>query len=327
MKQPFTIGGSTPLKKALLEETGIELVCETVLKHTYLVPDNGKFYGEGSKYSTHYQLPQDWDKAIAAVTDFFAEEKFEKDKWYYANDGSLTQSIFKFSHIDKDDQPMFSEAINLYDDKATYFTNQKTFRNLQPATTEQIELMLGKVAESKGYVKGAKAICLLDEYKKHLDGRYFEYVEKSDSLIASTPDAMELNILIYQEGKWAELLPQEEPKSSDVKTEHVRAFVKEWMEGHEPDTFIANEHGNYVYSAGPTSINLPSFFEELLLDYIDHDPQAKEPKPETLVLKDIVLSDILSIGEDSTFEIKQYDRVDLHLTATHLQQLKAYFSK
>jgi hypothetical protein len=52
----------------------------------------------------------------------------------------------------------------------------------------------------------------------------------------------------------------------------------------------------------------------------------EEAKPQPLVLKDVILSDVLSIGEDSTFEIKQYDRVDLHLTATHLQQLKAYFN-
>jgi hypothetical protein len=60
-------------------------------------------------------------------------------------------------------------------------------------------------------------------------------------------------------------------------------------------------------------------------DFFAEEPK-EEAKPETLVLKDIVLSDILSIGEDLTFEIKQYDRVDLHLTATHLQQLKEYFN-
>ena len=52
----------------------------------------------------------------------------------------------------------------------------------------------------------------------------------------------------------------------DIK---IKKFVKKWMEGHEPDTFIANKYGNYIYSAGPTSINLTIFFEELLSDYLE----------------------------------------------------------
>lgn len=46
-------------------------------------------------------------------------------------------------------------------------------------------------------------------------------------------------------------------------------FVSKWIKGHEPDTFIKNEHGNFIYSAGPTSINLVSMFTELLEDYTE----------------------------------------------------------
>lgn len=64
--------------------------------------------------------------------------------------------------------------------------------------------------------------------------------------------------------------------------EQVQKYVQEWMNGHEPDTFIKNEHGVYLYSAGPTSVNLQIFFESLLEDFIEDKIesliiQAKKP--------------------------------------------------
>ena len=56
----------------------------------------------------------------------------------------------------------------------------------------------------------------------------------------------------------------------------VSQFVKDWMNGHEPDTFIRNGHGVAIYSAGPSSLNIESFFEELLLDYQESLIQPKE---------------------------------------------------
>lgn len=49
----------------------------------------------------------------------------------------------------------------------------------------------------------------------------------------------------------------------------IEEYVKMWMAGHEEDTFIKNEHGVYLYSAGATSINLKAFFESLLEDFIE----------------------------------------------------------
>jgi hypothetical protein len=197
MKQPFTIGGSVPLKKALLEETGIAPCSDSTVTYKYMTvgdPVTKIIGGSYEKLPTYYQLPQDWDKAVQAVKDFFVEE------------------------------------------------------------------------------------------------------------------------------------PKGEAKTGDVKAEHVRAFVKEWMEGHETDTFITNEHGIYVYSAGPTSINLVAFFEELVQDYIDHDPQpqAKEAKPQTLVLKGVKM--VVPHERQGDLQWVTTQVVDLHLTATHLQQIKEYFN-
>jgi hypothetical protein len=45
------------------------------------------------------------------------------------------------------------------------------------------------------------------------------------------------------------------------------------MDGHEPDTFVKNQHGVVIYSAGHSSLNLVAFFENLLEDYLDENGQ------------------------------------------------------
>lgn len=47
----------------------------------------------------------------------------------------------------------------------------------------------------------------------------------------------------------------------------IEQFVKEWIEGHEPDTFVKNESGNIIYSSGHSSLNLVAFFKNILSDY------------------------------------------------------------
>lgn len=54
----------------------------------------------------------------------------------------------------------------------------------------------------------------------------------------------------------------------EQKREHIKQYVKKWMDGHEPDTFVKNQHGNFIYSSDPSSLNLVAFFEELLEDYL-----------------------------------------------------------
>ncbi len=46
-------------------------------------------------------------------------------------------------------------------------------------------------------------------------------------------------------------------------------YVEQWMEGHEPGTFVKNEYGAYIYRAGHSGINLPIFFQLLLEDFIE----------------------------------------------------------
>lgn len=51
--------------------------------------------------------------------------------------------------------------------------------------------------------------------------------------------------------------------------EEIEQYVMAWMSSHEPDTFVKNENGVAMYSAGHSSINLTLFFEDLLRDFID----------------------------------------------------------
>lgn len=58
--------------------------------------------------------------------------------------------------------------------------------------------------------------------------------------------------------------------------EEIEQYVKDWIEGHESDTLIQNEHGVYLYSAGPVSINLKLFFESLLEDFLEDKLQNEK---------------------------------------------------
>ena len=48
--------------------------------------------------------------------------------------------------------------------------------------------------------------------------------------------------------------------------EHIRTFIKGWIK--KDNVLEPNEHGVYIYSAGPVSINIEAYFEHLLMDYI-----------------------------------------------------------
>jgi hypothetical protein len=221
-KQPFTIEGSVPLKKALLEETGIELYSEKSLNDTYLTPCHYSQHlcSIGVKESIHYQLPQQWDEAVEAVKGFFTKEKFEKGKWYYGK-WHETEWLYRYNHMENQgafNKFFYTERVSggiyIYFKKTDYIANANIINCLQPATKEQIQEMLGKVAESKGFVKGVKVRSLFANNIDVIDGNF--YLElATDSLWSNGDNNL---IKIYENGKWAELLPQEEPKPETPET-------------------------------------------------------------------------------------------------------------
>lgn len=58
--------------------------------------------------------------------------------------------------------------------------------------------------------------------------------------------------------------------------EEIEKYVQDWIDSHESDTFIKNEHGVYLYSSGAVSLNIKVYFEMLLEDFIQDNQSDKK---------------------------------------------------
>jgi len=72
-----------------------------------------------------------------------------------------------------------------------------------------------------------------------------------------------------------------------MKKEEIKPFVKEWMEGHEKDTFPLTEKGECMYTKGATTLNLVWYFESLLRDYIDEQNDVVEQNLTTQPIREL----------------------------------------
>jgi hypothetical protein len=242
-KQPFTIGGCIVLKEALVKETRIRVYDEnTCTEWDYLVCDTDFCGLQGcvDPLSTHYQLPQDWDKAVKAVKDFFAEEKFEEDKWYYGVQGT-NECLLKYRHSVKSGivcsevywviGPTVSTILN-----HTYSTAYIEKLNLQPANTEQIRFMLRKAAESKGLIGGNKIKPL---YANPLVVPTDKTIYRYDISV----DELSLNYqTIYEKGKWAKLLQREEIKEEGLVLKGIRLENTSQLTEYIGDLYLTPTH-------------------------------------------------------------------------------------
>lgn len=71
-----------------------------------------------------------------------------------------------------------------------------------------------------------------------------------------------------------------QPAQND-KDSYIKQFVKRWMDGHEPDTFVKDTQGNVLYTAGHSTLNLIAFFEDLLEEYITDCEVTLQPAPKS----------------------------------------------
>lgn len=67
------------------------------------------------------------------------------------------------------------------------------------------------------------------------------------------------------------------PTETKARQEAIKKFVEEYINSHEPGTFVKDENGRYMYSAGSVSINLFAYFENLIDAFIEEN---KSKKPE-----------------------------------------------
>jgi hypothetical protein len=137
--------------------------------------------------------------------------EYEKGKWYYFSFGECS-GIIKYSHLEK--YPGFNTIYgtefywldgDILEIDNTDFSNNDWERSLSLATKYQIETILKKVAELKGFKLGAtyKSTCriytLAHFYKLKYD------VDK-DRLVHSVKDGTVGVCSIYSNGKWAEII-------------------------------------------------------------------------------------------------------------------------
>jgi uncharacterized protein (UPF0335 family) len=67
------------------------------------------------------------------------------------------------------------------------------------------------------------------------------------------------------------------PTETKARQEAIEKFVEGYMNSHEPGTFVKDEHGDYMYSAGSVSLNLKVFFENLIDAFINEN-ESKKPE-------------------------------------------------
>jgi len=66
----------------------------------------------------------------------------------------------------------------------------------------------------------------------------------------------------------------------------IEKFVEKFMASQEPDTFVKNEHGQYMYTAARTTLNLKTYFEDIIEAFIEEREQIDYPVYRWISAKD-----------------------------------------
>jgi hypothetical protein len=298
-KQPFTIEGSVALKKALVEETGVRVFDEdSCTEWNYLQCDTDFLGLQGCKTQLpiHYQLPEDWNAAVQAVKDFFAEDKLEAGKWYYAE---YKQNKYEYLLKYQETRPIYGlkdefcyndvlyvELIkkNPFGDVIysinNFISSTDLEQALQPATTEQIQEMLGKVAKQKGYVEDANIRSLISNYNLKLKAHHPEYDSKYDALWVG-------GCKVYNKGKWAELLPKEKPKPKFESGKWYYAeydggnYLLKYQETRHTYGIKGKFHYNEIHYSEYIEINPNGIIQHWTNDYIGYTELEQALQPAT----------------------------------------------
>jgi hypothetical protein len=85
--EPFTIGGPGPLQKAFAEMAGFEIVKSFDFDHSFLYGTEyskklKRFHQRLIKKSLHFELPQQWNEAMAYTRRFYSQPE-ESEKGYF----------------------------------------------------------------------------------------------------------------------------------------------------------------------------------------------------------------------------------------------------
>ena len=104
-KQKFVVSGCESLREAFAKEVGVELYSsETLTDYKYLTPteDNTRLQGSGGGFSDDlmFELPKDWNVAVAYAKEYFKKESpFKIGDWVINEEQGIPYQI---KEIDKD---------------------------------------------------------------------------------------------------------------------------------------------------------------------------------------------------------------------------------
>lgn len=168
--------------------------------------------------SNVFSLPDQYMEALNFAKEQ-AKPKYEVGKWYYWTPGGhegADWGIARFVKLE-DEHFYFNEAYKIEfgtivnDDR--FVKHNSFFNNIiqGPATPQQLEEILTKVAESKGFKEGIKVDrhnfetifpgkITIDNFYYSCDPYHYDILQ--DQFLLK-------GYIIYEKGKWAEILPEE----------------------------------------------------------------------------------------------------------------------
>jgi hypothetical protein len=162
------------------------------------------------KQTNHFESPEQYNEASEVVLNVFDKKTpFEVGKWYYSKYIG-TERLIKFSHKSGDGTLGGSEAvINVRHHKPYTLSNPWVINSLEPATTEQIQLMLEKAAVKKGFVKGAKVNSTGTTAAFTITTNHTIYNHVREQLIIS-------GVRVYEKGVWGNVIVQATDTSNKI---------------------------------------------------------------------------------------------------------------
>lgn len=182
----------------------------------------GEFKGIDYKI---FQLPNDWHNALKYAKDaleYWDICEIHKDgsyvkigfSWRRVKEGDIVRIL---SHR-KDSKGVVCYSIETIDGE--FKDEGFHFSHFRKATRDEIIGAFSKVLNNKGYIANARIKSMRHEdVVKVTTGEWYMYHDGHDQVWLKTKEK-DINILVYEKGKWAEIVPKEITKNIIIQAEN-----------------------------------------------------------------------------------------------------------
>ena len=184
---------------------------------------------DGKEYTLVVPLFANATKEVFAFCDE-PKQEFRVGQWcYYDNPkGKGIPFVFRIEEVSNDGTDLLRKSVDLT------FTNGiewLPYRHCRHATPQEIEQHLRKICDEKGYKKGTKIKCVMFPEREifELSGE-FQYWLEYDRLVDIATNNSSYVPAIYNEGKFAEIIPPKKPlpKTRDEYMKFIN-LARNWM--------------------------------------------------------------------------------------------------